>query len=307
MLASLMMRILIALDKEAANDLLMLIMPLFPDLELISTLIPLLWLLPITTANQQSLVSIPTRSRNFHKNKVSTVQGGRKALKITRSTQGQYETVFANGRIPIGHDLVKVYRAVSNPTLSAGEIVRSFLKKHGITVTGKVREAKIPTNATLFYELESYEMSRIISGLNKYSNNYIADVLLKNLGARFSGPEITKGTFNNGLKVLRDFMTQEVGASRNFELFNGSGLDPRNCLSAKQVVKVLSYMYSRMDLFPEFLASLPASGWDGTLEDRFRKVKLRNLQGRVRAKTGSLGDQLRFRLSLVSWAIPSTG
>ena len=53
-------------------------------------------------------------------------------------------------------------------------------------------------------------------------------------------------------------------------------------------MSLLEYMYKRMDIFPEFLSSLPASGWDGTLEDRFRRQNLKHLVGKVRAKTGTL-------------------
>jgi len=38
------------------------------------------------------------------------------------------------------------------------------------------------------------------------------------------------------------------------------------------------------------LSSLPASGVDGTLKDRFKKSKFRGLIGNVRAKTGTLTE-----------------
>jgi D-alanyl-D-alanine carboxypeptidase/D-alanyl-D-alanine-endopeptidase (penicillin-binding protein 4) len=50
-------------------------------------------------------------------------------------------------------------------------------------------------------------------------------------------------------------------------------------------------MESRMDLFPEFLASLPAAGWDGTLKKRLKRTgDPEALQGLFRAKTGTLTE-----------------
>ncbi len=225
------------------------------------------------------------------KNRISTIARGVKRLKITRSFNGKATTVSGRGAIPIDNELTKVYRAVSDPTLSGGEIIRSFLQNAGISVAGTVREGKTPTKLAPLYVIESYEMSRIISGLNKYSNNYIADVLLKNLGANFSHPQRkVVGTFANGLDVISSFLDKNIKVTPGYKLYNGSGLDPRNQLSARQVVKVLQYMFRHMDVFPEFLASLPAAGWDGTLEDRFQKNTVQKLQGMVRAKTGSLSQ-----------------
>ena len=42
--------------------------------------------------------------------------------------------------------------------------------------------------------------------------------------------------------------------------------------------------------FPEFLASLPAAGEEGTMEKRFKNGNERLLKGLVRAKTGTLSD-----------------
>ena len=46
----------------------------------------------------------------------------------------------------------------------------------------------------------------------------------------------------------------------------------------------------REDIFPDFLVSLPTAGRNGTLASRFQHPPLTNLQDRIRAKTGTLGD-----------------
>lgn len=216
-------------------------------------------------------------------------------IDITRSTRGAQDTLIATGSIPVDAPLHKVYRAVGDPLSAAGDYVKSFLQHEGVIVRGKVRSGRKPEGATPLIELESYEMRRIVAGLNTFSNNYIADVLLKRLGAAFpktgtaDAPE--QGTYANGLAVLRDFLRQDVGLKGDFVLKNGSGLDTENRISARQVIALLLYMQGRMDLFPDFLASLPAAGWDGTLKKRLKKTdSVEELRGLFRAKTGTLTE-----------------
>jgi D-alanyl-D-alanine carboxypeptidase/D-alanyl-D-alanine-endopeptidase (penicillin-binding protein 4) len=71
---------------------------------------------------------------------------------------------------------------------------------------------------------------------------------------------------------------------------NGSGLSTNNRLSARNLTDVLVYAAEKMEIFPEFLASLPASGWDGTLKKRFDDPGMKLLSGKVRAKTGTLSQ-----------------
>ena len=221
------------------------------------------------------------------KNGVST--GNYNQIKVKRASNKGSVKVISSGTISKSKDLKKYYRSVADPVITGGEQIRSFLKQEGIEVLGKVRSGSQAKSAKHLYTIESYELSRMISGLNKYSNNYIADVLIKRLGASFyKGSKHHKGSLDAGMAVLRDFLRNEAKIPSGSAFFNGSGLDTRNRVSAEQVVSLLQYMYKRMDIFPEFLASLPAAGWDGTLEDRFNSSSFKNLVGYVRAKTGTL-------------------
>ncbi len=64
---------------------------------------------------------------------------------------------------------------------------------------------------------------------------------------------------------------------------DGSGLSPRNRISAATLVEIIRSASSRFGSGPEFLASLPLGGLDGTLEDRMEAGDVP-----VRAKTGHL-------------------
>jgi D-alanyl-D-alanine carboxypeptidase/D-alanyl-D-alanine-endopeptidase (penicillin-binding protein 4) len=253
---------------------------------------------PNAEAGRPALVAIdpyPLRDLIIE-NKVRTGRSHTtRQIDIKRSTHGSRDKLVASGSIPVDAPLHKIYRSVGDPLGISGEYVKAFLQHEGVIVRGKVRSGRKPEGATLLIELESYEMRRIVAGLNTFSNNFIADVLLKRLGAAFprlgEPDESGQGTYANGLAVISGFLRKDVGIAGDFVLKNGSGLDTENRLSARQVMTLLLYMEKRMDLFPEFLASLPAVGWDGTLKKRLKKTEEGEaLNGLFRAKTGTLTE-----------------
>jgi serine-type D-Ala-D-Ala carboxypeptidase/endopeptidase (penicillin-binding protein 4) len=226
------------------------------------------------------------------RNMLDTSADSRSNYQVSRETDVLTTFIDVRGQIAQLEPLRKVYRSVGNPEQAAGETVRAFLRNEGIEIKGGVREGLRPSTASRLYEIESYPVSRMLLDLNKFSNNYVADVLLQKVGGDFYRPlhedAIRPGSLEAGRWVLDDFLRQTVGLKPPYALYNGSGLDTRNQLSAAQVVKLLRYMAQRMDLYPEFLASLPAAGYDGTLKNRFRQAGTQKLQGVVRAKTGTL-------------------
>jgi D-alanyl-D-alanine carboxypeptidase len=60
-----------------------------------------------------------------------------------------------------------------------------------------------------------------------------------------------------------------------------------NLVSARQMVDLLTYVSKQKSYFPDFIASLPVSGVDGTLSSRFKRSKLKGI---VRAKTGTINS-----------------
>ena len=114
------------------------------------------------------------------------------------------------------------------------------------------------------------------------SQNWIAEMLNKQLGRQFG----LGGSWQEGIAVERRFLIDEVGLdSTQIMIHDGSGLSAKNVISPLVFARLLAFM--RRD--PEceaFAAGLPQSGMTGTLRNRFRQGPL---EGRVRAKTGSIG------------------
>jgi D-alanyl-D-alanine carboxypeptidase/D-alanyl-D-alanine-endopeptidase (penicillin-binding protein 4) len=232
-------------------------------------------------------------------NNVKTSNGkAAKSIDVKRSGAGgkDAERIVATGSISPDTGMQKIYRSIGDHVRASGEYVKAFLKNEGVVVTGNVREGSKPADATPLLEVDGYEMRRIVQGLNTFSNNYIADVLVKRLGASFprrgKPNEPGSGSYENGIAVIEEFLRKDVGIKTDFTLLNGSGLATENRLTARQVTQVLQYMERHMEVFPDFIASLPATGWDGTLRRRFGKGDTESFKGQFRAKTGTLSEPI---------------
>ena len=193
--------------------------------------------------------------------------------------------VAVSGRVPVGQPTTTLWRRVGDPTIYCGETVKELLARRGIKVHGRVRRATVSPTAVLFYTTESESLDLLLKRVNKQSQNFVAESILKALGAQASnGP----GSWPGGVAAAAEFLDRQVGIPRNsYVMKNGSGLNDVNRFSAAQVVKVLAYMYPRLTLAPEYLSSLGIAGKDGTV--RFRMGGTPAV-GRVRAKTGTLED-----------------
>ena len=117
--------------------------------------------------------------------------------------------------------------------------------------------------------------------MNKFSNNFIAEMLIKNIGAKYKVP----GTMDLGLKKVNKYLQENGLKKENFVYTNSSGLTNKNLFRPKDITKILKDVRKKYSFFPEFVASLPISAVDGTLKSRMTVLKSGK---KVRAKTGLL-------------------
>ena len=186
--------------------------------------------------------------------------------------------------MPIGRPPHRHYRNIPEADLFFGNNLKALLKESGIIVAGSVKRGHAD-GKHLLYTAESKPLSEIIRDMNKFSNNFIAEQLVKIMGAEFLG---APGTTAKGMTVIKECL-QTIGLNpAHFTIENGSGLSYKNKMSAQDLVKILLAAYHDFKIAPEFISSLSVGGVDGTM----RKRKLPNeLKGILRAKTGNLdGD-----------------
>ncbi len=191
--------------------------------------------------------------------------------------------VSVNGYVAADElDGVTQYRRTYQPTQFAGEHIKKMLELRGIKVKGKLRTGTVPRFATPVATVYSRPLGEITSTLNKFSNNFIAEQMLKTLGAELRG---RPGTWEKGVDAVGAFLA-EIGLPRtSYVMGNGSGLNDINRFTPEQLTEILAAMYRRFDVQAEYVASLAMAGRSGTITSRFADTPAIN---RLRAKTGSL-------------------
>ncbi len=130
--------------------------------------------------------------------------------------------------------------------------------------------------------LKSPPLAAILMDMNKYSSNFIAEQIVKNLGAEVYG---APGTTAKGTAVLSDYLVSLGIPESEFRLVNGSGLTRDSRVRPTHLTAVLADMAVDPRVGHEFMASLAIGGRDGTLWARFTDE---DEVDRVRGKTGTL-------------------
>lgn len=218
------------------------------------------------------------------KSKVITIPAsGKSSIAVERdeNPKNPGDLVTVSGKISLNSNEMVVYKNITHPDLWSGYNLRSFLLQRGIEVKGSIKTGSTPATAKLVAEVESKPIQEILSDMNKFSNNYVAEMLTKNLAALTDPP----GTLAKGMKVLDRYLKGLGIAATDYDLSNPSGLTRKNKMTALSLWKVLNDMKFQFRYQPEFVTSLPIAGIDGTLKNRMKEGP--GLRW-IRAKTGFL-------------------
>ncbi len=166
-----------------------------------------------------------------------------------------------------------------HPALTAARQFAAALRAAGVSVPANTR---IATGKTLAHArpltlVRSPTMATLLRLTNTPSDNFMAEMLLKGLGASFGGG----GTTADGVKVVASELSSQFGLDPRFN--DGSGLSRRDHTTARQVVSLLTTMSHHK----VFVSSLAIGGETGTLEYEMTGSGVR---GRCHGKSGSLHD-----------------
>jgi serine-type D-Ala-D-Ala carboxypeptidase/endopeptidase (penicillin-binding protein 4) len=178
-------------------------------------------------------------------------------------------------------DRGKVGRYTSrNPAATAATLFRDELRRAGVRVAGRVRVGRSDAADFPLAFVHSPQLATIVRAMGVESDNFAAEMLLKQLGAQESG----QGTSARGAATVMAVLKTAGVPVGGVRVVDGSGLSYLNRLTAASLVGLLRSAWSDVNVRTPFLATLPVAGRTGTMRDRLRRAPA---VGRVLAKTGT--------------------
>ena len=193
---------------------------------------------------------------------------------ITDSDVGPSSALTVNDGFTQFRPLPRQHAA--QPARHGAAVLTDLLRARGVVV-GEPGEGAKPGDATLLADVESPKLPEVVGQLLRESDNLTAELLVKELGARFGGD----GSWAAGLAVIRDTIDDAGLPVDPLVATDGSGLDLSNRLSCTLLMDALDLAGPGGAV----AAGFPVAGRTGTLVDRFIGSPA---EGKLRAKTGSL-------------------
>lgn len=196
-------------------------------------------------------------------------------------------------------------------------VFKYVLRKSGIAWTGKARAGVANRKDHLLLREYSEPLPQVVGWINKFSSNPMARQVFLTLSfaderessraifeaaqsldgiesgdgqSQLPGQEQVKdakprpASLERSRTVMEKWLVNAVGAAPgSVWMENGSGLSRKTRATAESIGRVLGYMYQSA-VMPEFMASLPLAGIDGTMRKRPMHA------GSAHIKTGYLAN-----------------
>ncbi|MCW8419494.1 D-alanyl-D-alanine carboxypeptidase/D-alanyl-D-alanine endopeptidase [Fluoribacter dumoffii] len=196
----------------------------------------------------------------------------------------QENHLTVRGCIGVGQWAVQQRLAIKNPLMYSQAMIKSQLTQANIQLNGQVELGKTPTGALLVASQQSKQVSQLMADTLKPSDNLYADSLYLHAAEKLNhGVPVN---WRSAEPLIKNFLQSQTGIDFSKAIFtDGSGLSRYSLVTPKQTISLLQFLYQRFPLSYEYIAALPISGRDGTLQKRF---KIPTQQGFVRAKTGTM-------------------
>lgn len=170
---------------------------------------------------------------------------------------------------------------IQNPPLHLAIELRSKLIASGISVDGNAKSGETSGKSFLLTE-SSINLNELIKLINKHSDNFLAEVLFKTIGAEKSK---VQGTAFYSTQAILDFIEDNGIYANGTTVVDGSGISRYDQITPAAIVGILEAMYFDVNNFSDFYNSLAIAGVDGTLRRRMTGSIAEN---NFRGKTGSL-------------------
>jgi D-alanyl-D-alanine carboxypeptidase/D-alanyl-D-alanine-endopeptidase (penicillin-binding protein 4) len=164
------------------------------------------------------------------------------------------------------------------PAAFAARAMWGLLKAAGVKVGGGSGAASTPAGATQLAQVPSPTLQQLLELMLPPSDNFFAETLVKDLGARYGGT----GTTTAGAQVVMNTVASALGIHPH--VVDGSGLSEEDRTSPYQVADLLTEL-APTSIGSVLRSSLAVAGHTGTLELRMRGTRA---SGNCQGKTGTL-------------------
>ena len=235
---------------------------------------------PVAGARSPAVSLIPASTHLRLDNRARV--GSKDALDIRSRLVGEgdsaYTEVQVRGTAKAGARATLERRRIGDPGLFTGGAVAEIVAKIVGGEPPPVVRGPVRHDAELVYVHESPPLVEVADRGLAYSNNFIAEQMLRTMGWRLSGDP---GDWTNGREVLEGYWTAIGNDLAAISVQNGSGMTREGRVSAASLVDLIA-VAERNESHALFDA-LPVAGEEGTLRARLRKSGKR-----VRAKTGTM-------------------
>ncbi len=162
----------------------------------------------------------------------------------------------------------------------AADALTAALERRGVSVAGTPRAGRAPADGIPLALDVSEPLVAIVRHMNRESDNFVAEMLLKELGASVA----RRGSTTTGGRVVRAELADAGVLVADVRIADGSGLSPQDRLTARALVAILRAGAGDPAIRDAFVTSLSVAGISGTLQKRLDR---RPTRGRVIAKTGT--------------------
>ena len=170
--------------------------------------------------------------------------------------------------------------AANGSAVAAARAFVAALERRGIVVSGRPGARRSPSSSVQIAFDLSERLASIVHHMNADSDNFVAEMILKQLGATVA----ERGSTAGGARVVRAMLARAAIPLGGVRIADGSGLSRYDRSTVTALAGILRAGATDPVIGRVFVSSLAVAGVSGTLRNR---LATRPTRGRVRAKTGT--------------------
>ncbi len=202
-------------------------------------------------------------------------------IKVVHQDSGDNARLTLAGPYPRQCAEQATYFSLLGHRAYVGGLFQQIWRELGGVFNGRVLDGEVNANALKLVSHRSLALSEIVRDINKFSNNVMARQLLLSIGASSGGPQATP---DRGARAVQQLFASKGLQMPQLVIENGSGLSRIERVSAREMGQMLLTAF-RSPVMPEFIASMPLVGVDGTM---YRRLTNTPVVGQAHIKTGLL-------------------